>query len=59
MYTSEEFGYFVEQLKENLDELADGGSESTYNRIAGHFVTSTRYEYLFWDMSYNLSTWPV
>ena len=59
MYTSEEFGCFVEQLKENLDELADGGGESTYNGIAGHFLTSTRYEYLFWDMSYNLSTWPV
>ena len=59
MYTSDEFGVFVQQLKENLDELAGGGEDASYRRISGNFLTSTRYEYLFWDMSYALSAWPV
>ena len=59
MYTSDEFGVFVEQLKENLEELAGGGEAASYRRISGNFLTSTRYEYLFWDMSYALSAWPV
>ena len=59
MYTSKEFEVFVEQLKHNLDELVDGEGDSTYSGIADHFLTSTRYEYWFWDMSYNLYTWPV
>ena len=59
MYTSKEFEVFVEQLKHNLDELVDGGGDSTYSGISDHFLTSTRYEYWFWDMSYNLYTWPV
>jgi thiaminase/transcriptional activator TenA len=59
MYSSKEFEVFVENLRNHLDDLVDQAGATTYKRVSNHFLTATRYEYLFWDMSYNLLAWPV
>lgn len=59
MYSSKEFSSFVEWLKELLNSLTVGIDESTMEKLSDHFLTSTRYEYLFWEMSYTSHNWPI
>ena len=59
MYSDEEFGRFVEWLRELLDSLTENADEAEMRRLEDHFLTATRYEYLFWEMSYNMQDWPV
>jgi thiaminase/transcriptional activator TenA len=42
-----------------VDRLAGEASPPQRERIASAFLTSSRYEYLFWDASYRLEQWPV
>ena len=59
MYSDPEFGAFVEWLRGFLDSLTANAGEAEMRRLEDNFLTSTRYEYLFWEMSYNLQDWPV
>jgi thiaminase/transcriptional activator TenA len=59
MYSSKEFTAFVGWLRELLDDLTRGADEREMLRLSDHFLTATRYEFLFWEMSYNLQDWPV
>ena len=59
MYSSEEFTAFVGWLREFLDDLTGGAGEREMERLSDHFLTATRYEFLFWEMSYNLQNWPL
>ena len=59
MYSDPEFGAFVAWLRELLDSLTANADEAEVRRLEDHFLTATRYEYLFWEMSYNLQDWPV
>jgi thiaminase/transcriptional activator TenA len=44
---------------ERMDRLAAQAADAERCRIAEYFCTSSRYEYLFWDMAYRLEAWPV
>ncbi|MDP6494497.1 MAG: thiaminase II [Dehalococcoidia bacterium] len=59
MYSSEEFTAFVGWLREFLDDLTSGADEREVERLSDHFLTATRYEYLFWEMAYHLQDWPI
>ena len=59
MYADEEFKSFVDWLREFLDSLTEGAGEREMARLEERFLTATRYEYLFWEMSYNLEDWPL
>ena len=54
-----EFTSFVDWLREFLDSLTEGAGGREMARLEEHFLTATRYEYLFWEMSYNLEDWPL
>ncbi len=58
-YSSQEFGEFADWLKDLLDSLSNGLNEHELRKLEGHFITSSRYEYMFWEMSYNEEEWPV
>ena len=58
-YSSREFLESAEWLRALLDRLADRLPDREQERLANIFLTSSRYEYLFWDMCYSNSTWPV
>jgi thiaminase/transcriptional activator TenA len=58
-YASKEYMELVDWYRAYVDERARDESEATRRRMIDHFITSSRYEYLFWDMAYNEEWWPV
>jgi len=58
-YTSPEFAEGAERLVKLLDQLADGWPPRQTAPLTDLFMTSSRYEYLFWEMSWTRATWPV
>lgn len=59
MYASEEFGELADWLIEELDCMAEGKSEKELEVLQEHFVTTSRFEFMFWDMVYYGHDWPV
>jgi thiaminase/transcriptional activator TenA len=59
MYSSDEFGALAAWLIELLDRLADGKPERDLAVLEAHFLTTSRFEYMFWDMVYEGGDWPV
>jgi thiaminase/transcriptional activator TenA len=58
-YRSSEYGALVEKYRDLLDELASECGPSERQRMERHFITSSRYEYMFWDMAYRMEKWPL
>jgi thiaminase/transcriptional activator TenA len=59
MYSSSEFGSLAIWLIELLDQLTEGKSERELAILEEHFLTTSRFEYMFWDMVYKGEDWPV
>lgn len=57
-YSSAEFGELAQWLINTLDQLVDGKSETELARLEEHFLTTSRMEYLFWEMAYREELWP-
>ena len=53
----------LEESTRGWRELLDGEAETASARdrelMREAFMTSSRYEYLFWEMAYNREQWPV
>jgi len=58
-YASEEFGALVRLVIACLNEMAARHGASERAAMARHFVTTSRYEWMFWDMGYRREAWPV
>jgi thiaminase (transcriptional activator TenA) len=58
-YASAEFAAGAEELRRLLDRITQGWPPSALAPLEEHFLTSSRYEYLFWDMAYAQSDWPI
>jgi thiaminase/transcriptional activator TenA len=58
-YADADFAALAAWCRDLLDRLADGASPAQRQRMEAAFLTSSRYEYLFWDASYQLEAWPV
>ena len=59
MYGSEEFGETVRGVLAVADGLGPDLAPSERARVHRHFRTSSRYEWMFWDMGYRKEHWPV
>ncbi|QGQ46455.1 thiaminase II [Metabacillus sediminilitoris] len=59
MYASDDFGKLALWCIDLLDELAVGKSESELDTLEEIFLNTTRFEYMFWEMSYNEAMWPT
>ncbi len=59
MYASEEFTALSVWLREILDRAAGEAGPAERERMRGHFMTCTRYEYMFWDACWKMEAWPV
>lgn len=59
MYSSPEFAQLAQWCRDLLDQLADGLPEHQLQKIENAFLTSSRYEWQFWDMAWNMETWQV
>ena len=45
--------------RELVDEYAANGGPATREAMRSAFITSSRYEFMFWTMAYNREDWPV
>ena len=59
MYVSQEYKSLANWARDLANGLAERASSPEVARMGETYLTSLRYEYLFWDMAYNLETWPV
>ncbi|MCX2726319.1 thiaminase II [Thermomicrobium sp. 4228-Ro] len=58
-YASEEYAQVVRAVLTVMDEVVTDLPESRRLPIREHFITTSRYEWLFWDSAWRLETWPV
>jgi thiaminase/transcriptional activator TenA len=58
-YASEEFAATVQDLIAMVDATAEGQSEARLEILREHFITASRYEWMFWDMAWRMEEWPV
>ena len=58
-YASEEFGSVVRAVLETTDTLAPRLTEDDRSAMRRHFLTTSRYEWMFWEMGYRTEGWPV
>lgn len=58
-YASEEFGSVVREVLGCVDALAADLRGPERDRMTRHFVTTSRYEWMFWDMGWRYEAWPV
>jgi thiaminase/transcriptional activator TenA len=58
-YASEEFGAVVRAVIEAIDRIADGRPSQELQAMVHHFVTTSRYEWMFWEMGYRREAWPL
>ena len=42
-----------------VDTCARSAGQPLREKMREAFITSSRYEYMFWSMAYNMETWPV
>jgi thiaminase/transcriptional activator TenA len=58
-YGGEEYGTVVEDVIALADRVAADVGEAEWARVREHFVQTSRYEWMFWDMGYRREEWPV
>jgi thiaminase/transcriptional activator TenA len=58
-YASAAFGSVVEAVLACTDELAAGLGQAERAAMGRHFTTTSRYEWMFWDMGHRREAWPL
>jgi thiaminase/transcriptional activator TenA len=58
-YAGEDFAQTVCDVLAETRRLGPGLSPGERTRVHQHFRTTSRYEWMFWDMGYRKETWPV
>jgi len=59
MYSSREFAELAQWCRDLLDRLAAGLPERDLQKLETAFLTSSRYEWLFWEMAWKMEGWPI
>ena len=59
MYASAEFAELADWCRELVDQIATDLPEQALRRMEDAFLTSSRYEYLFWEMAWRQERWPA
>jgi thiaminase/transcriptional activator TenA len=58
-YGGDEFGSVVRQVIGVTEALAPSLAPPERALVHQHFRTTSRYEWMFWDMGYRQEGWPV
>ena len=58
-YGGEEFADVVREVLAATDELGPALGPAERARVHRHFRTTSRYEWMFWDMGYRKESWPL
>lgn len=59
MYAAPEFARLAGAIRDLANRLGDRAGPAELEDMGRAYLTSLRFEYLFWDMAYNLEEWPV
>ncbi len=59
MYSSRDFAELAQWCRDLLDSLAAGLPERDLQKLEAAFLTSSRYEWQFWEMAWKMERWPV
>lgn len=59
MYADPAFDEYMDNLLARLQRFADAADEAARERSVEAFVTSARYEFMFWDQAWTKQEWPV
>ncbi|TRM13085.1 thiaminase II [Lentibacillus cibarius] len=59
MYSSEEFSKLANDCIELINEIAEGKPDHELKELEEIVVKTSYFEYMFWDMAENKSTWPI
>ena len=59
MYVSEEYTSLAKWARSLANRIADEAGAAEVTRMEESYLTSLKYEYMFWYMAYNLEAWPV
>ncbi len=58
-YASQEFGDVVRAVIAATDQIAGRLSAVERGTMRRHFVTTSRYEWMFWEMGHRREAWPI
>ena len=58
-YAGDEFAAVVGEVIALCDRLEPELAPPEVERMRGHFATTSRYEWMFWDMGWRKEDWPV
>ena len=58
-YASEEFGSVVRAVLSATDQVAAALRPPAREAMKAHFVATSRYEWMFWDMGLRREAWPT
>ena len=58
-YRTQEYMELVSWYRRLVDDLASESGSLMRKKMRTHFILSSRYEYLFWDMAYRKEGWPL
>jgi thiaminase/transcriptional activator TenA len=59
IYSSREFAELAQWCRDLLDSLAAGLPERDLRKLEAAFLTSSRYEWQFWEMAWKMEGWPI
>lgn len=59
LYDSKKSKELIGRVKTLLNKLGERASEEDKRKMKEHFLTASRYEYMFWDMAYRMESWPI
>ncbi len=58
-YASTEFGSLVRAVRDATDATAARLQPVERDAMRRHFIVTSRYEWMFWEMGYRRESWPV
>ena len=59
MYSDPGFNEYMDNLLERLQRFADAHDEHARARAKEAFLTSVRYEWMFWQQAWERQEWPA
>lgn len=59
MYTAPEYAALATFIRQLADREGEGAGAAQRVAMEKAYLTSFKYEYLFWEMAYKLEEWPV
>ncbi|MGH7341799.1 MAG: thiaminase II [Candidatus Rokuibacteriota bacterium] len=58
-YAADAFGNVVRAVLNTTNEMAEPLTSAERDAMRRHFLTTSRYEWMFWDMGHRQERWPV